>query len=484
MSAEPSFTLREEPADTEQQSGDLAAFRRMLQVSAGTFSFSFAVCDDRALRDRLIQRFSAGHPGIFVVSIPTDAESPLSFVEAQLPSPAPSAIFVCDLEASLPFGSTDQPTLRALNISREGWQRLRCPIVFWLAEYAMVLLQRHANDFYRYRSHQFQFTGSTAPLGQVIKESFPGQAMIDALPYDQKPFRIAELERRLREVGDPPPAELLPHALNWIYELARLQQHASRWKESESWHNKALVWAENGYGKESHEASIALNNLAQLLQDTNRLAEAEPLMRCGLEIDEASYGKDHPKVAIALNNLAQLLHDTNRLAEAEPLMRRALAIDEASYGKDHPDVAIDLNNLAQLLQATNRLAEAEPLMRRALEIDEASYGKDHPAVARDLNNLALLLQATNRLTEAEPLMRRAWEIDETSYGKEHPKVAIRLNNFAQLLQATNRLAEAEPLMRRALGIFAASYGPEHPSTQTVQGNLDVLLAAQGKAEEG
>ena len=52
----------------------------------------------------------------------------------------PRAIFVLDLEASLPSEAKAHPVLRALNRSRELWERLRCPVVFWLAENAAALL--------------------------------------------------------------------------------------------------------------------------------------------------------------------------------------------------------------------------------------------------------------------------------------------------------------------------------------------------------
>ena len=474
---------RQGAIDASSQAADLAALRRMLLVSRGTFSLSFAVCDDRNLRDSLIRRLLIDFPDSVAVAAPANVNDIYDYVRSQLPAKPPAAIFVLDLEPSIPHEGDSQPTLRVLNSSREQWERLACPVVFWLAEYAIIRLMRHAPDFWRYRSHQFEFIPDVVPIREATKEAPASFEMVDALPFEEKAFRVAELEHRLREAENPPPDDLLPHVLNWTYELARLYEHASRFQDSEKLKRLALTWAEKSYGDNSNQFSTALNNLAQLLQDTNRLVEAEPLMHRTLPIDEAIFGKEHPNVAIPLNNLGQLLKDTNRFVEAEPLMRRALAIDEASFGLDHPRVARDLNNLAQLLEATNRLAEAEPLMRRALAIDEASYAHDHLNVARDLNNLAHLLQSTNRHAEAEPLMRRALAIAEASFGQNHPKVATCLNNLAQLLQATNRLAEAEPLMRRALASDEASFGKDHPSVAISLNNLAALLQATDRPAE-
>ena len=471
--------------DSAKQTAELAAFRRMLVVSEGCFSLSFAVCDDRTLRNDLIKRLREEFPEIAVVELAPQTPDVLRTVTDQRADTHPSAIFVLDLEASLPFAADAYPTLRVLNSSREAWEKLACPVVFWLAGYAAALLATKAPDFWRYHSHQFEFVPEKTSPSEAIRESFPGFEMVDALPFEEKRFRISELEQRLVEAGEQPSADLLPHVLDWIYELARLYQHANRYDDAETWLKRAVGFAESAYGPDDPRTTTALNNLAQLLQDTNRLVEAEPLMRRSLAIDERSFGADHPDVAICLINLAALLQDSNRLTEAEPLMRRALAIDERSLGADHPNVATDLNNLALLLQATNRLTEAESLMRRALAINERSFEADQPRVAIGLNNLALLLQATNRLSEAEPMLRRALAMDERSFGTDHPTVATRLNNLAQLLQATNRLSETEPFMRRCLMIFhefTRRTGHEHPHLQVVLRNYAALLKQMGKTE--
>ena len=467
-------------SDSARQVGDLAAFRRMMLASRGTFSLSFAVCDDRTLRDSLVRRLSEEFPGVLVVRLPTNVNDVYDTVRAQWPSFPPVAVFILDLEASVPFADEAQPALRALNSSREQWERFACPIVFWLAEYAATRLTARAPDFWRYRSHQFEFIPEAVPLSTARQEAFAGYDMVDALPFEEKAFRVTELERRVREAGVHPPADLLPHVLVWTYELAHLLEHANRFTEAEEHLRKALAWAESTFGSEHPETARALANLARLLKITNRMAEAELLIRRALAISEACFGKNHPALARLLNNLALILKATNRLAEAEPLIRRALDNAEAVYGRHDPNYANCLNNLATLLQATGRLAEAEPLMRQALSIVEAAFGQKHPYVALCHNNLAVLLQDTRRWSEAEPLLRRALSIREASYGRYHPEVAVSLNNLAQLLKATNRLNDAEPLMRRALAIDEAGFGQIHPTVASRLNNLAQLLQATNR----
>ncbi len=415
--------------ELQRQAAELDSFRRILTASQGIFSLSFAVCTNRTLRDGLIGQLCAEFPGIELIGLPADTISVYRTVAERLAGRQPVAIFITDLEPLLPFDAEDQPVLAGLNLSREQWENFHCPVVFWLAEYAATLIASKAVDFWRYRSHHFEFDSAGAAPDQGMLESFGGQDLVAGLPYEQKRFRMAELEQRL-EAASP---ELRPHIVSWTYELAELYQIFGQYDRAEELLRQLLTDEEQTHGLESPEVAVALNNIAFFRQNTSRMAEAEPLMRRALDIDTQSFGDQHPIVAHDLNDLAQVLQATNRLGEAEPLMRRALAIDVQSLGDQHRNVARDLNNLARLLNATNRFAEAEPLMHRALAILEKSFGNQHPYVANGLNNMAGLLCSTNRLAEAEPLLRRALTICEASLGPDHPNTQITAENYRSLL---------------------------------------------------
>ena len=306
-------TIDDDARDTERQAADLAAFRGMMRASRGTFSLSFGVCDHRPLRDSLVSRLQAEFPGILTVTLTAEASDAFAAVIEALPSSPPSAVFILDIETGIPSDLTaPQPLLRSLNSSREQWERLGCPVVFWLAEYAIARLTICAPDFWRYRSHQFEFVSDGIPLDAAMMEPFQDHAVIAALPYEEKQFRIAELERRLQEAGDSPSAALLPHALGWSFELAALLQHANRFAEAEQCLRGVLKWTENPQSVVHGAMSDALNHLASLFYSTNRLARAEPLMRrhviIFLRFTIAS-GHPHPHLIPALNNYARLLQE-------------------------------------------------------------------------------------------------------------------------------------------------------------------------------
>jgi hypothetical protein len=151
----------------------------MLLAAEGRFSLGLALCDDRELRNELVRRLRAELPGIVAVELAPQTQDVFQAVQERLAGTRPRALFILDLEASIPADpAAPQPSLRNLNAGRERWPELACPLVFWLATYAAVLLTRQAPDFWRWRSHQFEFVPDqvpvTPPLHRALAEPFPG----------------------------------------------------------------------------------------------------------------------------------------------------------------------------------------------------------------------------------------------------------------------------------------------------------------------
>src|SRR5947207_2874271 len=99
--------------ESTRQVTDLAALRRMLVASEGCFSLSFAVCNDRALRNELVDLLREEFPGLVVVELPAGTLNVYRTVCDRLSDESPRGIFVLDLEASVPAQSDTYPTLRS-----------------------------------------------------------------------------------------------------------------------------------------------------------------------------------------------------------------------------------------------------------------------------------------------------------------------------------------------------------------------------------
>ena len=110
---------RDKPEVREQEStrqaADMAAMRRMLVAWQGCFSLSFAVCNDRTLRNELVQRLQDEFPGILLVSLEPQTRDVYQVVSDRWAAEASRRVCVGHRGQSALRTRTRHPTLRALN---------------------------------------------------------------------------------------------------------------------------------------------------------------------------------------------------------------------------------------------------------------------------------------------------------------------------------------------------------------------------------
>ena len=354
------------PAEVERQAGELAAIRRMLHASQGTFSLSIAVCNSPALRDYLIGQLRADFPAIQVISIPKGTIDVFGHVAGTAGGDPPQALFLVDLEASTPSADESQHTLRSLNASRDLWEsRYRCPVVLWLPEFAATLLCEWARDLWRYRSHRFEFVSELAAAQRGVADAFVGApSTVAGLSAEEKRFRIAELEQRIAEARERPGDEMSRYVSQWLKELALLHR---------------------------------------ILGD---LGHAEALLREAMEIDER-LGDVYSR-AVTMGRIADVLRARGELDEALRIRRE----DQLPAFERLGDVysrAVTMGKIADILRARGELDEALRI-RREDELPVYERLGDRRSLLVGRTNLAIgLLQrgkAGDR-EEAVALLRSA-----------------------------------------------------------------------------
>ena len=217
-----------------------AAMARMLEMSQGVFSLSIAICNSPAQRDRIVQDVRADRPTIALVSAPYDADDLLESVRRKLDRQNPSGLFVVGIETILPSDSSSAGALRALNASRESWKKaFACPVVFWVPEYVARLLCIHAQDFWSWISHQFDFSLEPAmePAGAV---SVDAPLPVQNLTRKEKQLRIRELKERIGNVPDTASPQLKRHMSRWLMELGKLYHLQGDYDEAMSCYEESL----------------------------------------------------------------------------------------------------------------------------------------------------------------------------------------------------------------------------------------------------
>lgn len=441
---EPDKLFSDSSRQTALQEAELAAFLRMLSISEGTFSLSLAICNSPALREYLISRVTEQRAGIERIQVEKDCLSLLVAVEQKLVSRKPSAIFVTEIENALPSDEAQPRIIRNLNASRELWQeKFSCPVVFWLPEYAATMLQKGALDFASWISHIFEFVSEQATAVTGMLDAYAGDIVsAGRLDAEQKRFRIAELEQRIEDAGDPPKPELSQHVLTWLNELAYIYHVIGDSAASEQNVLKSLRIAEK-LGSQAAMGSI-YGNLGRIYQTRGDIDKAEQMLVKALEINE-KLGRLEG-MASAYGNLGPIYMMRGDLNKAEQVLKKSLEVEE-KLGRLE-GMASDYGNLGLVYRMRGDLDKAEQMHTAALVIDKRlGWSED---MANQYGNLGLVYQTRGDLNKAEQMLNKSLEIFRRLGRLEG--VANQYANLGLIYQMRGAIDKAEQMFTNSLEI--------------------------------
>ena len=238
----------------------------------------------------------------------------------------PLALSVYGLEASLRSDTPHPPLLAHLNLARERYRELGCPLVLWLPDYALTRLAREAPDFWSWRSGVFEF----APQADMA-------------------------ESALRQMAYEP--GLVTSSLNAAVKrerLALLEQLLADYR---------LLGAEP---QERDAQADILAKMGSLRQDLGDYAEARRLYQESLDI--AQQLDNRAGVAKTLFQLGRLLETDGKLDEALALYRESMQIDVEL--NNQPDLAIDYETIGRVLIAQGQNAEGMDFFGQSVALYE------------------------------------------------------------------------------------------------------------------
>lgn len=392
--------------ETDGQAAELAALLRLLDISAGAASLNIAVCNSPVLRDYLIDRLKETHADLAVVALPRGCVDVYGEVMGRAAEKKFSAVFVTGIEHSVSSELQAHPALKSLNASRDLWEsRFPCPVVFWMPAYVAALIPVLAPDFWRYRSHGFEFAAPEwTPESASGEELGSEVALASNLDRDQVQFRIADLEQQFEHFRWPPSDSVFPYALLCLSELGYLYARVGKLAEAESLFDKALDLCVSRDWKEG--AAVQHGNLGNIAAMRGELDAAEFHYRTALDINEHS-GRLEGQAA-NLGNLGIIERRRGNLDAAEKYGRLALEINQ-NVGRAEGE-ATDLGNLGLIAVARGELDTAGQRFRDALAINQKLARREGQAT--QLLNLGNILLARGDLGAAEQLYRESLEINQ------------------------------------------------------------------------
>ena len=429
---------------TAYQRAELAAFRRMLTLSEGTFSLSIAICNSSALRDHILAHITQEFKGIQAVHIDRNTLDIFDSVRQRIDNQTPEAIFVTNIDQALNEENRDR-VIQGLNSSRESWKsRYHCPVVFWLPEYASVLLATQARDLWSWISHTFEFVSEQASPMEGTRDIYAGNTLMAGnLDVHEKHFRIAELEQRIAGIGDSPSGTLIEHALVWLNELAYLHQTIGDLEQAEKMHSHILEINQK-LGRLEGVAN-QYGNLGLIYQTRSDLDQAETMIKQALEIQE-KLGKPED-VANSYNNLGAINIQRGSFTKAEEMCKRALRIDQ-ELGR-LTGMASEYGNLGLIYQIQGDLDKAEAMHNKSLQIEEDLGHLS--GVASQYGNLGRVHQGRGDIAKAWKMHNKALEIHREL--GEIEGVARDYVNLGDVYKSAGNLVEMRTSWEKALALF-------------------------------
>jgi tetratricopeptide (TPR) repeat protein len=398
-------TISKRLEQVDLQKAELAAINRLLVVSEGTFSLSIAVCNSPALRDHIVEKIKTNAEGITVIKIVKEVKDIFEFVKGKTDSEMPSSIFIVDIEKAIP-DSKDPKILRALNVTRELWKaNYSCPIVFWVPEYVATLISKHAPDLWSWVSHHFEFVSEQAGAISGKSDIYAGDiSLAGSLDLDEKQFRIAELEQRIKDAGETLQEDIARYVVVWLNELGYIYYTIGELDKAEEMFKKALKIDEKLGRLEG--MAIQYNNLGVIYKTRGELDKAEEMHNKALEIAEKLGWLEG--MASQYGNLGLIYQTRGELDKAEEMHNKALDINK-KLGRLE-GIAIQYGNLGVIYQTRGELDKSEEMYNKALDIAEKLGLQE--IMESEYGNLGVIYGTRGDLDKAEEIFNKALEIDE------------------------------------------------------------------------
>ncbi len=399
--AEPAGTLSAENLKT------LGHLRRAIGLADG-FALFFARCNLPSQRDGLLARLAVLLERQSISSRRLNVAPPgdglLRNLQATCDTaPGRNCAHVCGLERSMPYGDPHPPVLQQLNLARDRFRDLPCPVVFWLRDEAITRLAQAAPDLWAWRSGVFEFQPEPELARAAYRQARDDTSKWRNLPAEQKEERITALENLLEDykaLGDGAIERRARAEL--LLDLAELYQSVYRWP-------------------------AAILSLEQALPLTRDLGDKTLKARAHQGQGRVAYFYQNEYTA-ALESYTQALALFRAVGARLGEANTRKAIGDVQQFRKEIDAALDsyTQALALFRAVGDRLGEANTLLSMARMESEPEAGRDRfeqalalyraigdaYSVARGLYYYALYLLEQGQKAEAIPLLEQSARLFE------------------------------------------------------------------------
>jgi serine/threonine-protein kinase len=211
-------------------------------------------------------------------------------------------------------------------------------------------------------------------------------------------------------------------------------------------------------------------------------AKRRALLDSSIAVQRRVPGKDSMAIAEQLDAQGGQLFAKGRSREAAASFGAALRIVERLLPETHPDRLTVMGNFATALHAAGELQQADSLARQILATVHRLYpGTDGEAFAH--SRLANILASEGRHADAETEFRATLDILERTLAPDHDRIFNELRNLGIIIAREGRVEEGLKLVDSAYRLGLAKQGPTGVGSAYILGQRGYLLLWLGRTAE-
>jgi tetratricopeptide (TPR) repeat protein len=434
-----------------------------IEASDGILNLLIAICDDRNLRDQLIQDYEAElrSQNILPYRIRLEAQQPsLRQTLAQLVESEPAlqqgvgeAVSTENRAVITVLGADNLVGVRlnqdkseqerfffSLQWTREALREFKFPIVLWLSDAIATRLSRQAPDFWSWRGGVFEFVGQMA-IAPAAPPAMPQMAQPQPKPVGSLP--LADLQQQVAALEEQDARS--PLLITLYRSLGDAYERQYRYHEALEQYEKSLLLAQSL--KDLQGKADTLNQIGIVYDTLDRYQQAIELYQQSLSI-RREIG-DQQGEAILLGNLGVAYRSLGQYSQAIEFHQQSLNI--AREIGDRQGEANSLGNLGIAYSSLGQYSQAIEFHQQSLNI--AREIGDRRREANSLGNLGIAYSSLGQYSQAIELYQQSLII-KREIGDQRGE-ANSLYNLGNTFVKLGQNEKASDLFKEARQLYQA-----------------------------
>jgi tetratricopeptide (TPR) repeat protein len=440
----------------------------LIENSQDRLALIIVGCDDRGVRDRVIERYEAEakvakiRPYRIVLGENLSLRSGLArLAETEVDLREGKAAVFTVTGADLLMRVKSDPEMEQseldaffgyLQWTREGLREFRYPIVLWVSLRILQEMGRRAPDFWSWRKAVLRFGQEDQRL-VAARQELPMR--LDDTDDDDDEF-LPPLEELLAEVEELEKTSLDSQGLPTLY--AKLGQvYARRIRRGEAKdlgveQNEAVRLFERAIEGMQHQGSespliAVFKQYGSLLDDQSQFTKAAQAYENSLTL--AKKYKDKRAEAKALNSLGFLNSSLGNYSKAVIFHNQSLEVAQAIG--DKKGVAASLSGLGLIYQDPGEYIKAIDFHTQSLKLRQEIGNKKE--IASSLNNLGIVYDLAGKYYNAINFHTQSLKLKQEIGDKQN--IAGSLNNLGITYRMLEEYCKAIDFCTQALELFQA-----------------------------